>query len=70
MVLWKDYIEAYVRQKIKQSGGVNACGRKYGINPALISKMSNGIYIPKRNTLSKMFKDDYIPETIEIIKET
>ena len=67
MILWKDYISAFMRQKVKECGGTNACARRYGMDKAIVSKIANGRYIPTRSSMVKIFDD--IPEVIEVIKE-
>lgn len=68
MITWNDYISAFMRQKIKECGGTNACARRYNMDKAVVSKIARGKYIPKRSSMVKVFGED-IPETIEVIKE-
>ncbi len=65
-VLWSDFISAFIRKKIRDHGGVRVVGRIYDIDPAIISKVANGKYIPKRSMMVKYFGDE-IPQTKEIV---
>lgn len=69
MITWEQYCKDFAETVIRDNSGLRQAARYYKIDPAVLSKIKNGKYIPSRKTLAKMFPDHCIPEVITIIKE-
>ena len=54
---YQECVQTFVKDRIKENGSLRKMASHYGVDPAVLSKIQNGKYIPKMNTMTKMFPE-------------
>lgn len=55
---YSEYIVGKTNELINACGGIRAVSKMYGVDPAVISRVARGKYIPKPKTFAKWFNED------------
>lgn len=67
-ITWEEFVQNIVRKKIKRYGSLRKAAKATGIDPAILSKILKGVYIPSYKTIKKAFPYMDIPEPVLIMK--
>lgn len=63
---YEEYVRDFVTKSAKECGSLRKLSARIGVDPAILSKISGGKYVPKKKTFEKWFGS--IPEGIEFSK--
>lgn len=67
-ITWEELCQVYISKEISKYKSLRECGRRTGIDPAILSKIRNGSYLPNYRTMKRLFPKLNIPEPILVVR--